>query len=392
MNTITRPVKLVVCDVDNTLTDTYLFWGVATGRALGALSKGLGLDWKTLAAAVLKAPGQYRFCDFRALTNWLEKNGHLGTAKNPEDDYERAIIKNYACQVWFDLQKRMARFYEGVPETLRRFKEDGAAIAFFTDTEASSLIRRFWLMAYNAAGKDFNGAMNIMKGVDHFYAMPSYECDQRILRDVPHEFVCAMRERMTIWKDKQYKPNVPHMEYVLRDFGILPHEAIMVGDSDKDAGCAFSGMPFAWARYGAELLDDVVRLAKQIASPTFKYGLTEVMKKIQEEKYKIDITLYNGFAELLDHFHGVPGAAFNPEARHSVRIEHLSSRSFDVAAGDIIPGVHVMELFRLLSRPGRPFLSTHLPPELPGQGSPDAVYTAGPERTGQQATVPVLAA
>ncbi len=392
MNGMTNPIKLLVCDVDNTLLDTMDFWGKATGKCIRELAQGLDLVSADLAKAVLSAPGQYRFCDFGALVDWLEKNGHLGRAENPLHAYEREIVKNYARQAWFEQQRQRACFYNGVPETFRKFKQGGAAIAFYTDTEASSLIRRFWLMAYNAAGRDLNNAMTIMDQVDHFYAMPSIECDQRILRDVPYDFSCAMKKRMTVWQDQQRKPSVPHIHYILRDFGALPEESVMVGDSDKDAGCTPEGMSFAWARYGATLSDDVVEVAKLYASPDYKYGLAAIEDAIVQSRYRVDVTLHREFAELLDHFHGAPGAAFSHEARHSAQTGHPSHRSSGAAKGDRPAGWRVSPVFRLQSHPMPPWLPTHLPQELQGTGSSDVVYTADPEKTGLQISAPVLAA
>ena len=149
--------KLVIWDLDNTLTDTLGFWATATYPAVQALSSGLQIAEDQLISAIQKAPGQFRFCDFGRLIDWLDDNGHLDSAAAKADPVRKQTLLTALRQQWYDTQAQMTVFYEGALEAMQTVKASGAAQVIDTDTEASSLIRRYWLLAQSAKA---SGAIN----------------------------------------------------------------------------------------------------------------------------------------------------------------------------------------------------------------------------------------
>jgi phosphoglycolate phosphatase-like HAD superfamily hydrolase len=373
--------KLVIFDLDNTLTDTLTFWGRATAASLQVLADELKLDDATLRAAVLKAPAQYRFCDFGALVEWLDAEGHLPKAATTEEEYERHALKWCVRQMWFQKQKDMSVFYDGALETLRQIKADGGAIAIYSDTEASALIRRFWLMAYNAGGRDLEKAHEILNLVDHFYCMPSIEDDQGILGDVDVDFVHDLKARLTLWSDKIWKPAPGHTGTILKDFGASPQETLFVGDTDKDGGSARPiDVDFAWYKPGADTAPETIRTAQRLASPLYKYGLQAIIDAFTPLN-EPTVTLDRSLEQLFNSYSFEPGRAFIPAPDCNAQTTHPYPHSCADQVCRNLGVVRLSHFFRSQARLPPLGPATHLPPAPAMQAGAGPCGTADPEKT-----------
>lgn len=304
---------LAVFDLDNTLTDTLTFWAAAITPVAHAMTDKFGMDENHFKAVIQKAPSQYRFCDVGSLVTWLDERGELPRAQNPADQHDIELAKWSLRQNWYGMQKKMSVFYPGALDTLRALKDKGTDVALYTDTEASSMIRRVWLMAYNArrAGliKDEEEILDLF---DHFYAQPAIEDDEAILRDADLRFVLRMKQMTSIWTGSAYKPAPHYLAAIMDDFGAMPEQTVMIGDTHNDGGCAVpQGASFAWAHYGARLSPVTEQRARAMASPLYKYGVADIQAAFTAAS-RPDTTLQDSLKELLGAYHFSAGNGFNP--------------------------------------------------------------------------------
>ena len=347
--------SLVLWDLDNTLTDTLFAWSTATWPAVNALTRELNLDHQKLIEAIRLAPGQFRFCDFGRLLDWLDENGHLGIASNPAEADHKRTTKIMVRDFWFAQQRKHSVFYPGAMETMRMLHTKGATQVIDTDAEASSLIRRFWLMAHNArlAGM-IKDEIEILDMVSHFYAQPSIECDRNILRDVDLAFIYEMKRKMSIWTDGTRKPNPDHVSYILADFAASPEKTIYIGDTHKDGGGAKpASVDFIWYRPGADIDAQSVHIAKMIASPKYKYGIADISASFNDAsraKYEIN-SLH---AEIFAHFEFIPGPVFTAR-EDALNLDNGQSQSGSphIPAGQSGQAVSVKRIARLFHTQGQ---------------------------------------
>lgn len=310
-----KPVKtLAVFDLDNTLTDTLTFWATAITPVAHVLSTHFGMDEKHMVDTILSAPGQYRFSDIGRLITWLDARGELPRAHNPAEQHDIDVTKWVLTQNWYATQKKMSHFYPGALDTLRALKDGGTDVALYTDTEASSMIRRLWLMAHNArrAGH-VKDELEVIRLFDHFYSHPSIDDDQGILRDVDVQFTLRMKQKMSMWKTGVYKPAPAYLETVVNDFGTTPAATVMVGDTHNDGGGAVPlRAHFAWAHYGARIAPEIEAAARRMASSHYKYGVRDIVASFDNSN-RPDVTLQDSVHELFDHFAFGAGNGFNPQ-------------------------------------------------------------------------------
>lgn len=314
------PKSLTIWDVDNTLTDSAGFWGVATGKAVQALIRHFDLDPDQMRAAILRAPAQYRFSDFGSLVPWLDEQNILPRGRDAAESHDIQMTLWAIRQQWYKDQKELTVFYPKTVSTLRAIKAHGTAMTVYTDTEASSLIRRMWFLTKNAVQ---DGSMQhpseLFRIFDHFYAQPSIEDDTAILRDIDTDFVLALKSRLTLFRPdpvtgySRGKPTADNIRQILADYDTAPQNAVMIGDSDKDGGSAMHGqVDFAWLKFGATLDRKTIKTAQTMASPSFKYGLAAIRQAMREQKIVPTVTIQRDLSEMLQKFDFIAGRGFNP--------------------------------------------------------------------------------
>lgn len=306
-----RHKELVVFDLDNTLTNSMKSWSSATLQTVNLLIEEFGLDEQKIIDDIRRAPSQYRFSDFGSLIEWLDRQQSLPRPTSPMDEYKKQITKDYLRQIWFQRENELTRFYGSTVQTLQDIKCGGTATALYTDAEASSLIRRLWVMARHARREGLlKDEHDLPAMFDHYYCQPSIECDREILKYVDTDFVVMMKKKMTLWQDKAYKPSAPHMQIILDDFATPAKKALMVGDTAKDGGCARPlGVDFAWCHFGADLDEQTVSTAQRIASPKFQYGMAAIRACFSESSNPTH-TLVHNLAELHRFFAFKQGCSF----------------------------------------------------------------------------------
>ncbi|MDB5490261.1 MAG: hypothetical protein JWO78_110 [Micavibrio sp.] len=270
---------LAIFDLDNTLTDTFALWHRVTDVALDLLTDQFGLDRRRILTAYKASPEQYRFADFEKIIQWLDARNHLPYAANAEAQYRKNATKSYICEQMKKTRAQMSVFYDDALDTLRELKKSKTDAVIYTDAEAAPTIKRLWLMAQGAGGDPLD-TVNLFA---HFYCRPSFECDSVDLRDIDPEFILAMKRKMTLWSDRLYKPAPAHTLAILNDFGVKPGDAVFIGDSYKDGGCAVPlGTDFVWFRRGAICSSEAAKTVESICDPGWNYGEDYMRSRFNE--------------------------------------------------------------------------------------------------------------
>lgn len=310
--------SLFVWDLDNTLTDTASVWSKASGLAIEMLMEKLSLDRAVMREAVLRAPAQFRFANFRRLMDWMVDEKIIPAPSGPADQYMAAIQRSAIADAWFRIQEKETALYPDTVETQKAIHVSGSGIAIYTDAEASSMIRRMWLLARNAVKSGIIADENdLLDSIDQLYAQPSIEDDYHELKTTDTSFVHLLKKKLSIFKPDPVtggelrKPNGPHLHRIMKDFGVLPEQTIMFGDSDKDSGSAkLAGVDFGWVKFGADLNQRTIDVALMFASPGYKYGLQAITDAMQKQGSVPAIVLESGLKEILEKVDCLPCPGF----------------------------------------------------------------------------------
>lgn len=304
---------LAVFDLDNTLTDTLTAWAAAITPMARIMAHDFSLDEDMLTEKILAAPSQFRFNDAARLITWLDGEGLFPRAHDAAEQHKIETTKWALQQSWHSTQKKTVHPYPRALETLDELRAAGTDIALYTDAEASSMIRRLWLMARNArkAGQ-IRREDDLVNLFDHFYCQPSAEDDQRILRDIDLRFVQRVKRNTTLWTTREYKPVPAYMNIIMKDFGATPQKTVMIGDTHNDGGGAVPlGVSFAWAHYGANIAPEVEAAARRMASGYYKYGAADISAAFNAQS-RPDVVLQDNIAELRTRFAFGRGNGFIP--------------------------------------------------------------------------------
>ncbi len=274
------PRTLVLFDLDNTLTDSVAFWATAAGTVTGTLAAALKQSEDDIFALLRESPEQHRFSDISASVDWLDENGRLPRAQTVQEQHERQLLKSFIRHQWQKAERNSMTLYHGAFDLLEELKAKGTAVAIFTDAEAAVMIRRLWMLGYNAAktspGRDPHDFLDL---IDHVYCRPSAFDDTNFLRHYDYGFVLKLKQKTTLWTDGVMKPSPSHAALICKDFSTLPAQGVMVGDSYKDGGCAIPlGMDFLWYEPGNRHGADTIAVVDKISDPGWSYG-NQNMKK-----------------------------------------------------------------------------------------------------------------
>ncbi len=364
--TVRRSKTLAIFDLDNTLTDTLLFWCAATGKGIESLARIFGVPEGDIISGVHRAPSQYRFADFGKLMDWLDEKGYLPQPADAEDRINVKGIRWALRHEWFRQQKTMTVFYDGALEAIKSMKQANTDVVIHTDAEASSMIRRFWLLAHNARRQGLvKDEHDVLALIDHFYCQPSIEDDQAILRDVDLSFVLKMKQKTTIWRDGIRKPLTDHTGIILDDFGVKPEDAVMVGDTEKDGGCARPlGVDFVWFRGGAQADAQTIARARQISVSGFTYGDAAIEAAFTPQNAPTHIAEKN-LSEMAGMFEFKAGKGFREPPIQNAQTEAACPDMGAPPAEENHPAHRLSSLFRIRRHKSPLGPPTHLPPKPP---------------------------
>ena len=300
MSVIFLPKKKVILDLDNCQSDTLeVFY--ALKDTLSEIAQDRDLPLELLYDLTREAEGEHRFNDAPGLIDYMNRIEPRFKTSNPEhkESDQRAKDK------WLNETARRTVAYDGLIESLQAWHAIGTNVVMRTDAERLPVIRRIWLMAFNAAAQgELASPYEILPLYDHIYCSPSFNEPEReqlpaylnkFGKDyrIPLDFVHEITSHMTI--GKEVKPSPAFVEKIFSDFCVVPEEVLYVGDSYKDgleAQCIDGRrIDFAWAKYGADWRDEVRDFYAQVGSRRWRYGIEEIRRQIEEHSVVIDCTL-----------------------------------------------------------------------------------------------------
>ncbi len=308
--------SLIVYDFDNTLIDTYTSWAQGMRVLIDRYADDFGVDPDALRTAIHRLEGQHRFGDVGGMVHSLKNQFNI-----PAEPFhaQRKLVRD-AC---FDLQKDNTGFYTGVIQTLQQLAHAGTTQIIYTNSEFPPFLRRLWIASDKACAQGLiEKPEDVLSYFSGIFTRPSFDCDSNLFWDIPESFIHAAKEKAFLILNKRYKPYPDNLVHFMQAFGIDPQQALMIGDNEKDSGCAYQVSPapvdFCWYEKGAQLSDDVVSILKGYASPDYTYDYHAVRGKVMAPG-RTPVILRESLEELFMHF------AFEPAGSSSLRSDVLTA-------------------------------------------------------------------
>lgn len=294
-----KDVELIVCDIDNTLSDFFNKWADTLDYAVTELAKSRKIEKKVIFDDIKEnVAGHNQFYD---MTGLIRESRVLfpktqEEARRFEKDDQRII---HEC----DRRRGRDKMFDGVLVTLKKAKKQGAKVVMYTDAPMELALLRLSSMKMPS------------DMVDGLYARPeggSNAEESRYLRPLlstkkSRAYRKALGDSLVELKD-EWKPNPETFKRILKDHGVTdPSRAVMVGDNIKsDGGSAIpAGADFAWQKSGGAVTPKAQDVYQAINRMTeYKVGTEAQMSQINDQN-RPTVVLEKNFAELAKHYNFV---------------------------------------------------------------------------------------
>lgn len=312
-----KPVKLIVSDIDNTISDYFNNWGLAWDKGIEKLAESRGMEKDKLYEKIREsASGYARFHNFPDL---LKETPALSLeGKSPE---ERARLEKVDAQICHEVAKQYHEgnsLYEGVIATIRKAKAAGAQFVMYTDSPVSGAIARLADMDFPIDLIDglVCRADNTTEKVDgkfQFKKAP-LQVTGGTYNGYRDALVEKLGDKLVMNEGDVWKPNMKVLQDILDRYGAKPEETVMVGDSIKsDGGAVKIGCNFAWQKEGSEVCDEAQTMYSKINEMSdYKIGskgnlkmldtLSKEDPKLGKQYQEHMVTLEGGFKDLNKYF------------------------------------------------------------------------------------------
>lgn len=312
-----KPVKLIVSDIDNTISDYFNNWGLAWDKGIGKLAESRGMDKDKLYEDIRENAGGYaRFHNFPDL---LKETPSLSLEGKSAE--ERARLEKNDAQVCHDVAKQYHsgnKIYEGVIATIRKAKAAGAQFVLYTDSPVSGAIARMADMKFPLDLLDglvcrADGTTEEVDGKVQFKKAPMQVTggNYSAYRDA---LVEKLGDKLVMNAGDVWKPNMQVMQGIMDRHGAKAEETVMVGDNIKsDGGAVRLGCHFAWQKEGSEVCDEAQAMYSKINEMSdYKIGSKghlEMLEKLSKDDPKLGkqyqekmVALEGGFKDLNKYF------------------------------------------------------------------------------------------
>lgn len=292
-----KEVSLVVCDIDNTISDTFNLWGEALDKAVDDLARLHKTDRKTMEETLLKAvPDNRRGSSGPLLGINIRADIAQTKALQGNTPQERVFFEKEHEKIIHAWQKKRdeAVLFDGVLPVIRKIKASGAKFVLYTDARESGCLPRLAKLGIPA---DL---------IDALYVQPDKEGMETTpfaVQTPVSAFKAAMKGKIVRLPPDTPKPHAGNMAGILKDTGVCAGKTVMVGDNIRcDGGSAASaGAVFAWQKQGAEVTEATKRCYEKFAAnPDYKIGVEAHLTQMNE-KNKPAFVLENGFADLVKY-------------------------------------------------------------------------------------------
>jgi FMN phosphatase YigB (HAD superfamily) len=234
-------IKLLICDLDNTLYDWVGFFVPAFDSMLDELVEATGLSKAELVESFRRVHQRHGTSEYALAVAELDVLAEI----DAKLDLGQRLEKHSAALAAFrERRRRGLHLYPGVERTLRRLRDDGKAIVAHTD--AMGLYARTRLRQL--------GIEDLFDGVwalsDHDLPTELRHDDLRRLLEIDPGAL-----RRSLGRDvsaAESKPNPAVVHEILDAVGVTPDEAVYIGDNlTKDVLVAQrAGVVDVYAAYG----------------------------------------------------------------------------------------------------------------------------------------------
>lgn len=291
----TRPPRLLVTDLDNTLWDWFDAWYASFSALLSALIEQTGIDRAVLEEEIRTVHQRHGTTEF---SNLVREVPSLVAAASPRDPF---VAFDSAMHAQNSKRKAATRLYPDVMDGLRQLKAGGVRIAAYTESGA------FWT-EWRIKHTELDGVIDVLySSVDHDLAAgvnPSelrtgiYEESHYGLRDTEHRQV---QRGVT-------KPSADVLRSILAGEGRAPDETVYLGDSlMKDIAMAQAANVLdAHAAYGLVQHRPEYDLLRRVTHWTDADVARERTLARQDGNIEPSVICRTSFAEILPLFHMQP--------------------------------------------------------------------------------------
>lgn len=297
-----KEVSLVVCDIDNTISDTFNLWGEALDKAVDDLARLHKTNRKTMEKTLLSAVPENQHGSSGPLLGIDLRSDIAQTAalrgKTPEED---AFFAKEHEKIIHNWQKKRdeAVLFKGVLPVIQKIKAAGAKFVLYTDARESGCLPRLAKLGIPP------------EMIDALYVQPDKEGMKTppfAVKTQTSAFKEAVKSRLFRLPPHSSKPNAENMARILKDAGVSADKTIMIGDNIRcDGGSAAAvGAAFAWQKQGAAVSEVTRRCyAKFAANPAYKIGVEAHLTQMNETN-KPAFVLENGFADIAKYCRFIP--------------------------------------------------------------------------------------
>ncbi|MHB8874823.1 MAG: HAD family hydrolase [Myxococcaceae bacterium] len=237
------PIKLVVCDMDNTLYPWIDYIVPAVEAMVDSVCLTTGFPRVKVVQSLKAVYGKYESNEYPFA---LQESSIYD--EFPEfRSFDKLVIQP-ARAAFAESRRKYLRPYPSVPSTLTKLKERGIAVVALTDAPRNPA-------EYRAKKMKLDGLMAALYTLPGFEFPASPEGEKLIAPDIlrrdergDYRAACPVIE---LPRDYE-KPNPAGLLQVLRTYGVKPQETVLVGDSlKKDIAVAKKvGAVDCWAEYG----------------------------------------------------------------------------------------------------------------------------------------------
>jgi len=322
------PVKLVVSDIDNTISDYFDDWAENMHRGIEAVAASRGIDIhneEAMAAvydSILHIPTQGAI--WHDFARMVREAPIFSLDGYPEE--ERKRLEKSDAKIAHDFQKGYAEkkhMYEGVLSTIKQMRAAGTPFVLYTDSPEDGAIRSLIHMGFPL--EELDGLVCRANDSDEILAngqKAPMQIDGGKIAEAKAKLKARLGDNYVVndtnaWKAKDPLPDHEGPSVMLgicERFHVDPSEAVMVGDNIKsDGGFVRLNMNYAWQADGAQVTKLTQEMNGRLSgTPDYKLGpeahLAQLKAMSEEDPalgkaYKDKmVTLSKGFGQLGEFF------------------------------------------------------------------------------------------
>ena len=289
---VRKRVNFVVTDLDDTIWDWLKMWHNSFEPYLRRISNEFNVDIELLKRDFKEIHQKYGSSEFSFVFNELKSLTQDQKDRiNKSDGNNKSIIHEYN-----HLKKNNLTLYDGVVETLKKIKEEGALIIGFTESNA-------FFTKYRIKHLELDGFF------DCIYAPVDMGVPENVYKFYPNDFWQPEITEMRYLPKFIIKPAPEILEIILKDFNANKESTIYIGDKlDKDISMANgTSITSVYAKYGHKIESEEYELLREVTHWTDKDVQREKDFKEEHKKNPIaNFTLEESFAELTNFFSFFP--------------------------------------------------------------------------------------